>query len=92
MVQGGNFIVRKSALDKIGGFNTGIKFYGEDTDIARRMHSLGDVKFTFALPIWSSGRRLRKDGVIRTAWRYTINYISVIFRGTAKEYEAKDIR
>ena len=35
MVQGGNFIVSRAALERIGGFNLEISFYGEDTDIAR---------------------------------------------------------
>jgi len=28
---GGNFAVRRSALDRIGGFETSIEFHGEDT-------------------------------------------------------------
>jgi len=35
VVQGGNFVVTRKALGQIGGFNTAIKFYGEDTDLAR---------------------------------------------------------
>jgi len=41
MVQGGNFVLRRDALEKIGGFDTTIAFYGEDTDIARRMNQVG---------------------------------------------------
>ena len=37
MLQGGNFIVRRDALIEIGGYDTSIVFYGEDTDIARRI-------------------------------------------------------
>ena len=33
---GGNFAVRRWALDRIGGFDTSIDFHGEDTNIARR--------------------------------------------------------
>lgn len=79
MLQGGNFVVRRDALEKIGGFNTNILFWGEDTDIAKRLHKFGDVKFTFKLPIYSSGRRLIKEGVFKTAWRYTLNYFYIIF-------------
>ena len=79
MIQGGNFIVRKSALDKIGGFNTNIVFYGEDTDIARRLQEAGYIKFTFKLPMFSSGRRLAKEGVIMTGLRYAVNYFWVLF-------------
>ncbi len=38
MVQGGNFVLRRKALEEIGGFNLAISFYGEDTDIARRIN------------------------------------------------------
>lgn len=79
MMQGGNFVVRKSALDKIGGFNTNIVFYGEDTDVARRLQDIGYIKFTFKLPMFSSGRRLAKEGVIMTGLRYAVNYFWVLF-------------
>ncbi len=78
MLQGGNFVVRRSALEKIGGFDTSIMFYGEDADIARRIQKVGQVKFDFRLSMYSSGRRLEKEGVFITAWHYTINYIWII--------------
>ncbi len=77
MLQGGNFILRRSAFEKIGGFDTSISFYGEDTDIARRMSKIGRVVWTFDLPMFTSGRRLRKEGVITTAWHYAVNFFSV---------------
>jgi glycosyltransferase involved in cell wall biosynthesis len=78
MLQGGNFILRRDALEKIGGFDVKIKFYGEDTDIARRIQKTGRVKFKFSLPMYTSGRRLKKEGLIRTTSRYTINYFWVL--------------
>ena len=78
MLQGGNFVLRKSALDKVGGFNTSIDFYGEDTDIACRMCEVGDVKFSFSFPIYSSGRRLAKEGIFTTGCRYAVNYLWTI--------------
>jgi glycosyltransferase involved in cell wall biosynthesis len=79
LVQGGNFVVRRSALDAIGGFDSSIAFYGEDTDIARRMSKVGHVKFTFKLPAYSSGRRLAKEGGLSTGFRYALNYFWIIF-------------
>jgi glycosyltransferase involved in cell wall biosynthesis len=79
MIQGGNFVVKRSALEQIGGFNTQILFWGEDTDIAKRLHKIGNVKFTFKLPIYASGRRLLREGKFKTAWRYVLNYFSIIF-------------
>lgn len=79
MLQGGNFVVRKSALEKIGGFNLEFDFYGEDTDIARRLHEVGEVVFTFNLPMYTSGRRLAKEGIITMGLRYGINHFWTIF-------------
>ncbi len=79
LLQGGNFILKKSALEKISGFNTDIKFYGEDIDIARRIQKQGRVKFTFLLPMKTSARRFTQDGTIKTAIKYIINYFWVIF-------------
>jgi glycosyltransferase involved in cell wall biosynthesis len=92
MVQGGNFVLRRSALEQIGGFDTSISFYGEDTDIARRMNQVGDVKFTFELKMFSSARRLKKEGTLRIALRYTINYFWTIFGKTPYTKEYTDIR
>jgi len=79
MVQGGNFVVERKALERIGGFNLSISFYGEDADIARRMSSVGDVLFTHHLKMFSSPRRLKKEGVFLMAARYAVNYLWTIF-------------
>ena len=79
MIQGGNLVVKRSALEKIGGFNTSIKFYGDDTDLARRLNGLGDVRFTFSLPIYASGRRLLGGGAVRTGLVYAANFLSVSY-------------
>jgi GT2 family glycosyltransferase len=92
MVQGGNFVLRRDALKKIGGFNTAIAFYGEDTDIARRMSQVGSVKFTFGLKMFTSARRLKHEGIFTMAGRYTINYLWTTFRKKPYTEEYTDIR
>jgi glycosyltransferase involved in cell wall biosynthesis len=79
MVQGGNFVLNRSALEAIGGFNLNISFYGEDTDIARRLNQVGKVRFTFDLKMFSSARRLKHEGILTIAARYTINYFWTTF-------------
>ena len=79
MVQGGNFIVLRDALAQAGGFSDTFQFYGEDTDIARRMNQVGNVSFTWKLMAQSSGRRLRGDGVFMTGIRYSANYLWATF-------------
>jgi len=92
MVQGGNFVLRREALEEIGGFNLAISFYGEDTDIARRLNRVGQVKFTFDLKMFSSARRLKKEGMLTIAGRYTINYLWTTFRKRPFTEDYIDIR
>jgi glycosyltransferase involved in cell wall biosynthesis len=92
MIQGGNFVIRRSAWIKAGGYDLSIAFYGEDTDIAVRMAKIGPVKWTFKLPMFTSGRRLEKEGVFKTAGTYTLNYFWVILRGKPATKEYTDIR
>jgi glycosyltransferase involved in cell wall biosynthesis len=80
MLQGGNFVVRREALEEIGGYNPLFSFYGEDTDLARRLHAVGAVKFTFRLPALSSGRRLLEEGLFKIGLRYSMNFVWATFR------------
>jgi glycosyltransferase involved in cell wall biosynthesis len=93
MLQGGNFVVRRTALDKIGGFDDKhFSFYGEDADIAKRLHSAGPVKWTFSLPIYSSGRRMAAEGPFTMCTRYTINYLWVMLFKRPFTNKVLDIR
>lgn len=79
MIQGGNFILRKSALKQAGGFNTDIEFYGEDTDTAQRLSKVGKIVFDLDLWVYSSARRMIEEGMLRVGVRYIINYFSIWF-------------
>lgn len=92
MLQGGNYIVRRTALEQIGGFDTHITFYGEDTDIAKRIGEVGEVRWTWRLPMYTSGRRLRKEGVVRMGLRYAVNFFWVNFFGHPYSTHYIDIR
>jgi cellulose synthase/poly-beta-1,6-N-acetylglucosamine synthase-like glycosyltransferase len=78
MLQGGNFVIKKTAFEKIGGYNPDFVFYGEDTDVAQRLNKVGQVEFTFKLPIYASGRRLRSEGVLLSGAKYVVNYFWTI--------------
>jgi glycosyltransferase involved in cell wall biosynthesis len=92
MVVGGNFAARRSALEQIGGFDTEIAFYGEDTNIARRLHAAGKVKFSLRLPMRTSSRRLQEEGMTVMAGKYVANFLSevVLKRPVTRAY--RDIR
>jgi len=92
MTVGGNFAIRRTALEKMKGFDTTIEFYGEDTDIARRAHRFGKVKFKPSFVMYTSGRRLSGQGIFTTATAYVLNYLSEAFLHKPVTKEYTDIR
>ncbi len=84
-----NCVVKQEALAQIGGLDTTIAFYGDDTSLAWRLSKVGKVKFLMSFHILGSGRRLIHEGLIRTFSLYGISYLSMAFfhkTPTKKEY------
>lgn len=92
VAQGGNFTARRSALVKVGGYDTSLTFYGEDTDIAIRLSRVGLVRFSFRISMKTSGRRLRKVGVLRAGTLYTLNIIFMFLWGRPLTRTHVDVR
>lgn len=92
MVLGGNFVARTSALRAIGGFDRSIHFYGEDTDIARRLHGCGMVLFRMDFYVHTSMRRFLAEGFTPTLARYALNFLwpALVHRPFSSTY--RDIR
>jgi len=92
MILGGNFIAKRSALKAIGGFDRSIKFYGEDTDLARRLSKVGKTLFRMDFYAYASARRFETEGIWKPNLVYMFNYIwPVLFhRPFTKAY--KDVR
>lgn len=92
LAQGGNFVIKRQELLSAGGFDTSIEFYGEDTDIARRMHQFGKVRFLLKFKISASARRLEKEGFAKTGFQYLVNFLSVVLMKSPVTHKYKDIR
>lgn len=92
MAVGGNFAASKAALLRIGGFDTTISFYGEDTNIARRLFAAGRVVFDMSLVMQTSARRLQAEGFVTTAIRYALNFLSEAVRKKPLTTLYRDIR
>ena len=92
MLQGGNFVVKRDAMLKLGQPSLRFSFYGEDTDMARSLSKVGGVKFTFRLPAQSSGRRLVGEGVFTIGLRYSMNFFWATFRKKPFTEAWQDIR
>ena len=92
MAVGGNFAARKSSLLEIGGFDTRISFYGEDTNIARRLAGVGRVIFDLQLVMHTSARRLLEEGLTATAMQYMVNFMSEVVLKKPLSARYRDIR
>lgn len=89
---GGNFIARRDALIRAGGFDKTIAFYGEDSDIGRRLAASGPVLLRMNLIVETSTRRLMKEGVWQTYWKYTVNTFSHAFLHRSLTSAYTDVR
>ena len=92
MILGGNFVVKRSALEKIGGFDRSIKFYGEDTDLARRLSKVGKTLFRMDFYTYASARRFEKEGIWTVNIRYVFNYLWPALFGRPFTKEYRDVR
>jgi glycosyltransferase involved in cell wall biosynthesis len=92
IAQGANFIIRKSVLDEIGGYNTDFTFYGEEIDTVMRVQKLGRVYYDFNFKMLTSGRRLAKEGVVNTGAKYAANYFSTVLTKKPLHKKHQDIR
>ena len=88
----GNFVATKKALLTIGGFNTSLAYLGDDTDIAKRLNTVGPSVFSNRFFVYASGRRFAKDGIVIAHLQYVSNYLwGSLFRKPFTN-EFKDIR
>ncbi|MBI5324124.1 MAG: glycosyltransferase [Ignavibacteriae bacterium] len=82
-------IIKKEEFTRIGGYNPNIAA-GEDFDLFRRICKIGKIGFAKEILVYESPRRFRRYGYLRILLSWTINSLSVIFRGksVSKEWEA----
>ncbi len=93
MVVAGNVAIKKETLEKTNGLDTSIEFYGDDTNMARNASKYGKVKFTTKLNMFTSNRRLKEEGTLKTTFLYVKNFLSeVIFHKPSNTEEYKGVR
>jgi peptidoglycan-N-acetylglucosamine deacetylase len=76
---GCNFAVRRAALFQAGGFDTSIKFYGEEYELSLRLKKVGRAVIIPRLVVLTSARRLKRLGVVTQYWNWVVDYFSVLF-------------
>lgn len=86
---GGNFFVRAAALEEIGGFDCSIGFYGDDTDIGKRLSRVGRFLYKKEITVETSARRFHQLGFVRTFALYTFHFIRVEFFRSSRPARVK---
>ena len=89
---GGNFAVRREALDWIGGFDTSIEFHGEDTNLGRRLLAVGKVALFHDCFLHTSARRYVAMGKGAGFRLYVRNFTSELLRHRPKDTTHVDVR
>jgi glycosyltransferase involved in cell wall biosynthesis len=89
---GGNFAARRSALERVGGFDTSIEFHGEDANIGRRLLEAGDVVLAYDCYLYTSARRYVALGKGRVFRLYIRNFASEIVRHRPADISHVDVR
>jgi glycosyltransferase involved in cell wall biosynthesis len=92
VLYGGNFAVRATALEQIGGFDRRIEFHGEDTNLARRLTAIGRVAMCHDCWVWTSARRYVAMGKRKVFGLYVRNFWSEILRHRPADREHLDVR
>ena len=92
VLYGGNFAVRRDALDTIGGFDTSIEFHGEDTNLARRISKAGRVRLRYACWVFTSARRYKTMGRGKVFGLYVRNFCAEIFFHRPSDTTHEDVR
>ena len=89
---GGNFAVRRDALERIGGFDTTIEFHGEDTNVGRRLFAVGPVELAYDCYLFTSARRYNAMGKGTVFRLYVRNFVSEILRHRPRDESHVDVR
>jgi glycosyltransferase involved in cell wall biosynthesis len=89
---GGNFAVRRDALEQIGGFDTSIEFHGEDTNLGRRLFAVGKVGLFHDCWLHTSARRYVAMGKGQVFRLYVRNFVSEVLHHRPKDTAHVDVR
>ncbi len=79
IMTGGNSMMRAKELELMGGFDTSFTFYGDDTDVAKRLSKYGRVAFDPNFVLKTSARRFKKQGEFKIFFLYFYYFLKTTF-------------
>jgi len=89
---GGNFAASRAGLERINGFDTSIEFHGEDTNIGRRLLTVGKVSLFHDCYLFTSARRYVAMGKGKVFRLYVRNFTSELLHHRPSDLTHLDVR
>lgn len=77
---GGNAFIHADMLEKAGGYNTALTFYGDDIDLGRQLARFGHVAYVPWLVQQSSSRRYQANGFWEVNKKYQDCFWNLVWR------------
>jgi glycosyltransferase involved in cell wall biosynthesis len=75
---GFNFLMRKDAYEKVGGYDPKFQKMSPDIELGKRIAKLGKVKFCPRLKVSSSARRFKEGGNLKTSLMFAKAWWSMV--------------
>ncbi len=91
VIIGGNVFIRASVLQRCGGYNTALCFYGDDVDIALKVSRYGPIHFTKKIMVKSSSRRYNAAGFFQVQSKYTKAFFQSLFQNGISHQESIEL-
>lgn len=88
---GGNILIKAEVLEKSGGYNTSLSFYGDDVDMALKASSFGKVVFCNRLVMKTSSRRYSAQGFFKVQAKYNHFFFRSVFHQPADSHESIEL-
>ena len=79
IIIGGNSFIDADTLERAGGYNVDLTFYGDDVDIAKRVSKFGWISYSNSLILNTSSRRFAALGFNKVQKKYRKAFFDVIF-------------
>lgn len=84
-------VIRRPVFELVRGYRSELAA-GEDFDLLARIGTKARVQFAWDMLVFESPRRFRKFGYFRVLFAWTINALSVMFRGRSSSDEWEPVR
>ena len=90
---GFNFVIKKSAYDQVGGYDTQYKWMSPDIELGKRLKKIGPLILAPGICVGTSFRRFEKGGKWKTFWFFIWSWWEMVKGSRPSEtYESYSLK